>query len=241
MRLAKKIAESGVASRREAEKLIETGRVSVNGNIVATPVFFVDESHEIRVDGQLIQNKSAKIIIWKFYKPRGVITSQKDPQNRKNVLDFFPEKTGRIIYVGRLDYNSEGLLLFTNDGNVARKMELPSTGLKRTYHARILGRLTDDSLKKLKNGITINGIKYGPVEIIRDPNDSAQSANRWITVTISEGKNREIRKIMEHFGCVVNRLIRIAYGPFCLNSMLPGQIVQIPDQEIKKNLKFYAL
>ncbi|MDR2681462.1 MAG: rRNA pseudouridine synthase [Holosporaceae bacterium] len=237
MRLAKKIAESGVASRREAEKLIESGRVSVNGIVVNTPVFFVDESSEIRVDGTLIHRKSDEIIIWKFYKPRGVITTKKDPQNRRTVFDFFPEKNGRILYVGRLDYNSEGLLLFTNDGNVARKMELPSTGLKRTYRARISGKLSDDSLEKLKNGITVNEIKYGPVEVTMDPNDNAKSANRWITVTISEGKNREVRKLMEHFGCRVNRLVRIAYGPFQLGTLSPGQIVRVPDKEIKHFLK----
>ncbi|MDR3179860.1 MAG: rRNA pseudouridine synthase [Holosporaceae bacterium] len=241
IRLAKRIAESGIASRRESERLIESGRVSVDGNIVNTPVFFVDDSHEIRVDGELIQPRSDKIIIWKFYKPRGVITTKKDPQNRKTVFDFFPEKNERIIHVGRLDYNSEGLLLFTNNGNVARKMELPSTGLKRTYRARILGKLTDDSLKKLKNGITIDGIKYGPVEIVTNPNVNAQAANRWITLTLSEGKNREVRRLMEHCGCTVNRLIRVAYGPFRLDPLLPGQIIRVPEKETKKILKFYAL
>ncbi|GHU19969.1 hypothetical protein FACS189472_10530 [Alphaproteobacteria bacterium] len=236
-RLAKRIAESGCASRREAERLIESGRVSVDGQVINTPVFFVDESNDIRVDGESISTKSEEVIIWKFHKPKGVITTKTDPKNRKTVFDFFADKIGRLLYIGRLDYNSEGLLLFTNNGDVARKMELPSTGLSRTYRARILGKLTDESIRKLEKGITIDKIKYGPVEILVDNNDDYKSANRWISITISEGKNREVRKIMEHFGCAVNRLIRVSYGPFQLGNLHTGKITRVKNSETKAFLK----
>ncbi|GHU15815.1 hypothetical protein FACS189449_13580 [Alphaproteobacteria bacterium] len=236
-RLAKRIAESGCASRREAERLIESGRVSVDGQVINTPVFFVDESNEIRVGGESIAGKSEEVIIWKFHKPKGVITTKTDPQNRKTVFDFFGDKIGRLLYVGRLDYNSEGLLLFTNNGDVARKMELPSTGLTRTYRARILGKLTDESIRKLENGVTIDKVKYAPVEILVDRNDDHKSTNRWISITISEGKNREVRKIMEHFGCTVNRLIRVSYGPFQLGNLPSGEITRVKNHEVKTFLK----
>ncbi|GHT93488.1 hypothetical protein FACS1894122_08790 [Alphaproteobacteria bacterium] len=240
-RLAKRIAESGRASRREAERLIESGRVSVDGRVINTPVFFVDESCEICVDGESISTKSEEVIIWKFHKPRGVITTKNDPQKRKTVFDFFADKIGRLLYIGRLDYNSEGLLLFTNNGDVARKMELPSTGFARTYRARILGKLTDESIRKLENGLTIDKVKYGPVEILVDSNDDYKSANRWISITISEGKNREIRKIMEHFGCTVNRLIRVSYGPFQLENLPSGEIIRVKNHEVKMLLKKLGL
>jgi 23S rRNA pseudouridine2605 synthase len=235
MRLGKKIAESGIASRREAEKLIEAGRVAVDGQVATTPVFFVTDQSEISVDGKSISSKPAETIIWKFHKPRGAITTRNDPQNRKTVFDFFPDTGQRLIYIGRLDYNSEGLLLFTNNGDVARKLELPSTALKRVYRAKIFGELTDEKIRKLENGITVDGIKYKPSEIKRD--GPADKANSWIAVTLSEGKNREIRKMAESVGCVVNRLIRISYGPFSLGALPSGGIARVPEKETAKLLK----
>ena len=239
IRLAKKIAESGIASRREAERLIESGRITVDGEIITTPVFFVNGENVICVDGKRISEKSDKIIIWKFYKPRGIIASKKDTQNRKTVFDFFDKKNDRLLYIGRLDYNSEGLLLFTNNGDIARKMELPSTALKRVYKARIFGNLSEDAVRKMKRGVTVKGIKYGSVEVKIDKRDSSEksSSNIWVTVSLSEGKNREIRKIMDHFGCTVNRLIRISYGPFKLNDLKSGEVSRADKKDVDKFIK----
>jgi 23S rRNA pseudouridine2605 synthase len=236
VRIAKKIAESGIASRREAEKLIETGRVAVDGEVVKTPVFFVTDQSKITIDGKEIGKKSKEIIIWKFHKPKGVITAKSDETNRRTVFDFFPNiAEHRLLYVGRLDYNSEGLLLFANNGDLARKLELPSTGLKRTYRGRIFGNLTEEKIRQLKNGVTVDGIKYGSVDVV--VNADGGRANSWITATLSEGKNREIRKIMEYVGCIVNRLIRISYGPFTLGDLKPGDVVRASRKEIDNLLK----
>ncbi|MDR1375487.1 MAG: rRNA pseudouridine synthase [Holosporaceae bacterium] len=232
-RLAKKIAASGVASRREAEKLIEAGRVLVNGESVKTPVFFVTDQDKILIDGKNISSISEEIIIWKFYKPPGVITTKHDPQNRKTVFDFFPNIDGRLLYVGRLDYNSEGLLLFTNNGNLARKLELPSTGLKRTYLARFRGNFPETGIRDLKNGIVLNGTRYRPIDI-KLQMARTSVVNSWATVTLFEGKNREIRKVMEHFGCQVSRLVRVGYGPFKLGNLSPGKFSRVSDAEVLK-------
>jgi 23S rRNA pseudouridine2605 synthase len=237
IRLAKRIAESGVASRREAEKLIEDGQVVVDGETVKTPVFFVTNQAEILVRGKIIPPKSEEIIIWKYHKPKGVLTTKKDPQNRRTVFEDLGDLGNlgdlgdfrqRFIYIGRLDYNSEGLLLFTNNGDVARKMELPSTGLRRVYRVRIFGNLSEEKIQKLRKGVVIDGIRYGSADVKVDK----QSANSWITVTISEGKNREIRRMMEYIGCEVSRLIRIGYGPFQLNDLPSGSIRRASPQEM---------
>jgi 23S rRNA pseudouridine2605 synthase len=244
VRLAKRIAECGIASRREAERLIEAGRVAVNGQIIATPVFFVNDLSKISVDGKIIDRKSEKIIVWKFYKPRGVLTTRTDPQNRRTVFDFVNKKTmgacadQRLLYVGRLDYTSEGLLLFTNSGDIARKMELPSTGLKRVYRVRIFGHLSKEKIRALKNGITIDGIRYGSISVKIDNFDGdsnnaySKRANFWTTITLNEGKNREIKKVMKYFGCRVSRLLRIKYGPFSLENLVPGTVQQASGREI---------
>ncbi|MDR1334104.1 MAG: rRNA pseudouridine synthase [Holosporaceae bacterium] len=230
VRLAKRIAESGVASRREAERLIESGQVVVDGQTIRTPVFFVTDQMEILVSGKIIPPKSEEIIIWKYHKPRGVITTKKDPQNRKTVFEGLKNFNQRFIYIGRLDCNSEGLLLFTNNGDIARKMELPSTGMKRVYRVRIFGNITEEKIQKLKKGVVIDGIRYGSADIKIDK----RAMNSWITVTISEGKNREIRKMMEYAGCEVSRLIRISYGPFQLNNLPSGSIKQASAQEMSR-------
>jgi 23S rRNA pseudouridine2605 synthase len=262
VRLAKIIAESGVASRREAERLIEAGRVAVDDIIVRTPVFFADDQNRITVDGKVIPGKAREICIWKFYKPIGVITSKRDHLNRKTVFDFLEEyfkKKGqteednrRVIYIGRLDCNSEGLLLFTNSGELARKAELPATGLKRTYKVRLYGKFPEDAPEKLKRGICIAGVRYGPVAIRteKDKKDpvsrelsgphkrlsSSNPANTKITVVLREGKNREIRKITEYFGCKVNKLVRTEYGPIEIGKMYPGEILLANPEETEKFL-----
>jgi 23S rRNA pseudouridine2605 synthase len=235
-RLAKRIAESGHASRREAEKLILSGRVTVNGQIISTPVFFVSDACDIRVDDRPI-TLGKETIIWKFHKPCEVITTKNDPQNRKTVFDFFDGKErGRFLYVGRLDINSEGLLLFTNNGNLARKLELPSSAIARSYRARIFGKLDDKIIHELKNGIFLDGIHYGPMQVTKY-SSKTESANFWALITICEGKNREIRKIMEYFGCSINRLIRVAYGPFELGNIPVGKSERVPQRDVLKLLK----
>jgi 23S rRNA pseudouridine2605 synthase len=236
IRLAKRIAEGGITSRRDAERLIKSGRVIVDGKIANTPVFLVTNRSKILIDGKKIPQKSQEIVIWKFYKPKGVITTRYDPKNRRTVFDFFPHLEQRLIHIGRLDYNSEGLLLFTNNGDIARKMELPSTGLERTYRVRILGKLTSEKIQKLKEGVVIDGIKYRSVDIKVDDAKLSRS-NSWITVILREGKNREVRKIMAHVGCIVSRLIRVGYGPFCLGNLSSGKILRASKSEIAKLLK----
>lgn len=239
-RLAKRIAESGAASRREAERLILQGRVKVDGNVVDTPVFFVTEQNQITIDNQLIKKKAKKITIWKMYKPIGVITSRVDHKGRPVVFDLF-KKAGisgndRLLYVGRLDCNSEGLLLFVNNGDLARKMELPTSAIGRTYRVRIFGDLTKEAIMHLKAGVTVDGVRYGPV-YIQEEKPRSMSKNHWITVTLHEGKNREIRKLMKYFGCEVNRLIRTNYGPFALGSLESGQIEKASVAEVHNFLQ----
>ena len=235
IRIAKKIAESGIASRREAERMIEQGRVTVNGELITSPVFFVDESHLIEVDGNRLPTSSKQICVWKMNKPCGYITTRFDPQGRKTVFDLFPKNiSDRILYVGRLDINSEGLLLFTNDGNLSRKLELPSTGLERTYKVRFFGKLSEDSIQKIKRGVVIDGIRYSGADIKVQPSKSG--SNNWATMTIKEGKNREVRKILEHFGCSVNKLIRLSYGSIKLGDLPLGKIQQVSESELRQLL-----
>ena len=234
MRIAKKIAKSGAASRREAERLIEEGRISVNGEIVTTPVFFVNDSHEIAIDGKPIGKKSEKLIVWKMNKPKGYLTTKRDPKGRKTVFDLFPKTDDRLLYIGRLDYNSEGLLLFTNDGNFSRKLELPSTGLERSYKVRFHGNLTKEKIEKLKDGVTVDGIHYGPIDVKILKQDKS---NNWAILTLKEGKNREIRKVLESLGCTVNRLIRISYGTVSLDNLQSGKVEKLSESEIRKLVK----
>lgn len=231
MRIAKKIAESGVASRREAERLIEEGRVSVDGEVVTTPVFFVDDSQEIAIDGKPIGNKSEKLVVWKMNKPKGYLTTKHDPKGRKTVFDLFPKVEDRLLYIGRLDYNSEGLLLFTNDGNFSRKLELPSTGLSRSYKVRFHGNLTKEKIEKLKKGVTVDKTHYGPIDVKIIKQDKS---NNWAILTLKEGKNREIRKVLESLDCTVNRLIRVSYGTVSLGNLPSGKVEQLSENEIQK-------
>ena len=214
-RVAKAMARAGIASRREVERLIGLGKVAVNGKILDTPAVLVTRDDVITVDGKPIGSAQATRV-WRYNKPAGLMTSHNDPQGRPTVFDALPSGLPRVISVGRLDLNTEGLLLLTNDGELSRALELPTTELVRQYRARARGRVSQLQLDSLKEGVTVDGIRYGPIEATLDKAKESEGnapANLWISVSITEGKNREVRKVLEHLGLTVNRLIRLAYGP----------------------------
>jgi 23S rRNA pseudouridine2605 synthase len=218
MRIAKAMARAGLCSRREAERWIADGRVSVDGEVLASPTRDVGPGDRVLVDGRPLP-AAAPPQLWRYYKPRGLVTTHRDPQGRPTVFEKLPPDLPRVVSVGRLDFNSEGLLLLTNDGALARHLELPATGWLRRYRVRAHGRITQDELDRLKDGVEIDGVRYGPVEAKLD---SVQGANVWLTLGLREGKNREVRRILATFGLEVNRLIRISYGPFQLLDLKPG-------------------
>lgn len=223
MRIAKYIARAGVCSRREAERLIEQGKVSLNGKVLDTPAITVSALDKIEVNGKALQALEAPRLFI-FHKPSGCITSNKDPQGRKTVFDYMPKELPRLITVGRLDYNSEGLLLMTNDGELARKLELPSNEYRRSYRVRAHGNTNDRALKRLEKGVTISGIHYEP---IKASFEKQQGANVWMRFELKEGKNREIRKICTYLQMEVNRLIRVSYGPYELGTLPKGAIREV--------------
>lgn len=233
-RLAKRIAQAGICSRRDAEKLILAGRVKVDGAIVSTPAFNVDDTNVVMVDGQVLSTKPPSRL-WGFYKPVGLITTHKDPQGRPTVFDGLPPQMPRVVSIGRLDLNSEGLLLLTNDSRLARHAELPTTQWPRYYRVRVFGEIMPDRLADLKNGITIEGIHYGRIEA---EIDRQSGRNTWLYITLYEGKNREIREVMRHLGLQVNRLIRVAYGPFQLQGHQPGDLWEISSSEFTSHFPF---
>jgi len=219
-RIAKFLARAGVASRRESERLIAAGQVQVNGTRLTTPAFKVTAADKVVVDGVLVVGKQPTRL-WRYNKPSGLVTSHKDEQDRKTVFETLPKDMGRVISVGRLDITSEGLLLLTNDGALARALELPSTGWARRYRARAFGVVTQEQLDTLKKGIKIDGILTRPIEAVLE---KQQRGNAWISVTIREGKNREVRRALDALGLKVNRLIRTSYGPFQLGTLAAGEI-----------------
>ncbi len=222
-RIAKVMARSGLCSRREAERWIVDGRVSVDGKTLDSPALTVTSDNHIAVDGKPMP-RAERTRLWRYHKPPGLLTSNRDPQGRPTVFDRIPRELGRVISVGRLDMTSEGLLLLTNDGGLARTLELPETGWTRRYRVRAYGRLEDSVLEKLEKGITVDGVKYGP---IKAEVESRKGANAWLSMSLKEGKNREIRKVLEHLGFSVNRLIRVAYGPFQLGRLKRGEVSEI--------------
>ncbi len=230
-RLAKRIAAAGVCSRREAEKLIEDGRVKVNGKTVATPAYNVVEGDAVSVNGKLLAAKEPTRL-WLYHKPAGLVTTHKDPEGRPTVFDALPKTMPRVISIGRLDLNSEGLLLLTNDGALARKLELPATGWIRRYRVRVFGRITQEMLAEMKRGIVAGGIHYGSIEASIDSQQKEGANNCWLTVALKEGKNREIRKVFEHFECQVSRLLRLSYGPFLLGSLPKGDIKEVTRKQL---------
>ncbi|HZV85529.1 MAG TPA: pseudouridine synthase [Brevundimonas sp.] len=238
-RIAKAMARAGIASRREVERLIGLGKVAVNGKILDTPAVLVTRDDVITVDGKPIGSAQATRV-WRYHKPAGLLTSHTDPAGRPTVFDALPSGLPRVISVGRLDLNTEGLLLLTNDGELSRALELPSTELVRQYRARARGRVSQLQLDSLKDGVTVDDVRYGPIEATLDKakggEDEKQSANLWISVSITEGKNREVRKVLEHLGLTVNRLIRLAYGPFQLGTLPVGSVEEVGPRVIRELL-----
>ena len=220
MRIAKAMARAGLCSRRDGERWIAEGRVVVNGKKLETAAHNVGPGDRVLVDGKPLP-MAEPMRLWRYYKPKGLVTTHRDPQGRPTVFDSLPEDLPRVVSVGRLDFNTEGLLLLTTDGELARHLELPSTGWLRRYRVRAHGRIAQAQLDGLKDGVEIDGIRYGPVEATLD---STQGSNVWLSVALREGKNREVRKILESLELTVNRLIRVSFGPFQLLDMKPGTV-----------------
>ena len=238
-RVAKALARAGVASRREVERLIAEGRVSLNGHILTTPAVKVGPDDELMLDGEIV-NKAEPTRLFRYHKPPGLLTSHTDPKGRPTVFAHLPEGLPRVVSIGRLDLASEGLLLLTNDGSLARALELPTTGLTRRYRARAFGHTTQEKLDKLKDGITVEGVRYGSIEATLDKaKDGVQGRNLWITVTLTEGKNREVRRVLEALDMKVNRLIRLSYGPFALGVLGIGGVEEVGPRVIREQLADY--
>jgi 23S rRNA pseudouridine2605 synthase len=235
-RIAKALARAGVGSRRDVEKLIAEGRVALNGQVLTTPAVKVDPGDILTVDGKVV-SEAEPARLFRYHKPPGLVATHKDPQGRPTVFQALPAGLPRLISVGRLDLNSEGLLLLTNDGGLARGLELPATGLMRRYRARAHGRITQERLDKLQDGVTVEGVRYGAIEARLDKaKEGPQGANLWLTVTLAEGKNREVRRVLEALGLKVNRLIRLSYGPFALGTLEVGEIEEVGPRVIREQL-----
>ncbi|MBY0355357.1 MAG: rRNA pseudouridine synthase [Rickettsiales bacterium] len=228
-RIAKVIARAGIASRRGAEELIEDGRVKVNGRVITSAALNVTSLDQISVDGHVLEDKEPSRL-WLYHKPAGLVTTHRDPQGRPTVFEHLPADLPRVISIGRLDLTSEGLLLLTNDGVLARHLEHPDTGWRRRYRVRIYQMPSASALAALARGITVEGVRYKPVQV--EPENGSRT-NIWLSVTLTEGKNREIRRVFEHLGHPVSRLIRVAYGPFQLGQLAPGAVKEIPRKVLK--------
>ncbi len=235
-RIAKVLSRAGVASRREAERMIEAGRVSVNGKVIDSPALNVTPRDKITVDGKPVEEPEAPCL-WLYHKPTGLVTTERDEKGRETVFDKLPEDMPRVMSVGRLDLNSEGLLLLTNDGGIKRKLELPSTGWVRKYRVRVNGKPEEAVLEKLRKGITVDGEAFQGMSVTLD---RQQGANAWLTIGLREGKNREIRRAMEAVGLTVNRLIRISYGPFRLGELKAGAVEEVKGRVLRDQLGLEA-
>jgi 23S rRNA pseudouridine2605 synthase len=223
MRIAKAMAHAGLCSRRDAEAWIAAGRVLVNGKVLTTPAHIISPDDKIVVDGEPLPAPQAPRL-WRYNKPRGLVTSHKDPQGRRTVFDALPPNLPRVVSIGRLDINTEGLLLLTTDGALARHLELPSTGWLRRYRVRAHGRVSEEALHGLRAGVTIDGVRYGPVEARID---REQGSNLWLTLSLREGQNREVKRLAEHLGLTVNRLIRLSFGPLALGDLDEGEVEEV--------------
>jgi 23S rRNA pseudouridine2605 synthase len=231
-RIAKWLSRAGIASRRDAEKLLADGKVSLNGTRVDHPATFVTPGDIVQVAGTVV-DAPGRARLWRYHKPDGLVTTHKDPEGRPTVFQKLPAGLPRVVSVGRLDLNSEGLLLLTNDGGLARQLELPSNGWLRRYRVRVHGEVNPDALKRLAGGVTIEGVRYGPIEAGLD---SKKGSNAWLTVSIHEGKNREIRRVMSHLNLGTTRLIRVAYGPFQLGNLERGTVAEVQPKVLREQL-----
>jgi 23S rRNA pseudouridine2605 synthase len=228
-RIAKLLARAGVASRREIERMIAEGRIALNGEKLTTPATLLTDLGGVTVDGKAVR-PAASTRLFRFYKPQGTITAVRDPKGRATIYDRFPPGLPRLMPVGRLDFMTEGLLLLTNDGELKRQLELPRTGVVRTYRARAYGRVSQDQLERLAEGVTIDGMHYGSINANLE---RRTGSNCWIEMSLTEGKNREVRRVLAHLGLQVSRLIRTAYGPFTIEGMEPGDVDEIDDAELQ--------
>jgi 23S rRNA pseudouridine2605 synthase len=231
-RIAKWLSRAGVASRRDAEKLLGEGRVRVNNAVVTHPATFITPGDLVVVNGTLIDPPD-RTRVWRYHKPDGLVTTHKDPQDRPTVFQRLPPELPRVVSVGRLDLNSEGLLLLTNDGALARKLELPANGWIRRYRVRAFGHVEPAALAALAQGVTIDGVRYGEIEAGLD---SRKGDNCWMSVGLREGRNREVRRVMAHLGLQVTRLIRVSYGPFQLGSLPRGAVDEVPTKVLREQL-----
>ncbi len=231
-RIAKRLARAGLCSRREAERWITAGRVKVDGKILETPACVVTAKSRIEVDGSPLAG-AEPTKLWRYHKPKGLLTTNSDPEGRATVFEKLPEDLPRVLSVGRLDLNTEGLLLLTNDGDLARFLELPSTGWRRRYRVRVHGSVNEKALARLADGVRIDGISYGGIEATLD---STQRGNSWLSLSLKEGKNREIRRVMEHLNLQVTRLIRLSYGPFQLGDLPRGEVSAVPRRILRDQL-----
>jgi 23S rRNA pseudouridine2605 synthase len=231
-RIAKVLARAGLCSRRDAERWIAEGRVRLDGKVLTTPAVNVTPESDIRVDGKPVPAPEPARL-WRYHKPAGLVTTHRDEKGRPTVFERLPPELPRLVSVGRLDLNSEGLLLLTNDGELARELELPARGWLRRYKARVHGAVESTALAALEKGITIDGVAYGPIHAALE---RQQGSNAWLTVSLREGKNREVRRVMEHLGLEVTRLIRLAYGPFQLGHLPRGAVEEVPRRVLREQL-----
>ncbi|RKF19227.1 rRNA pseudouridine synthase [Altericroceibacterium spongiae] len=233
-RIAKLLARAGVASRREVERMIGDGRIAIDGKVLDTPATILPNLKGVTVDGKAVA-KPDQTRIFAFHKPSGLITAERDPKGRATIYtalrNAMPKGSPRVMPIGRLDMNTEGLLLLTNDGELKRALELPANGVPRTYRARAFGDISQEQLEDLMDGITIDGVHYGSI----DANlERRTGRNQWIEMTLTEGKNREVRRVLEHLGLQVSRLVRTAYGPFELGDLPRGQAGEIKQADVER-------
>ena len=235
-RIAKLLARAGIASRREVERMIAEGRVAIGGRTVETPATILASLHGVAVDGKPVR-PAAPARLFRYHKPAGLLTAERDPKGRPTIYDRLPKGLPRVIPVGRLDLNTEGLLLLTTDGELKRQLELPATGVERSYRARAFGEISQERLESLIEGVEIDGVRYGPI----DANlERRTGRNQWIELRLCEGKNREVRRVLEHLGLQVSRLIRTAYGPFALSDLSAGAVDEVRQHDVvafRKTLK----
>jgi 23S rRNA pseudouridine2605 synthase len=236
-RIAKVMAAAGVCSRREAERLIEQGRVRVNGNTLTSPAFTVTPQDAIEVDGTTLKKRKATTLprLWRYHKPAGLITSHHDPEGRPTVFEYLPPHLPRVISVGRLDLDSEGLLLLTDSGELSRALELPRNAMDRTYRVRVNGQISEKHIHMLSRGVVVDEVKYRPITVVPDT-DKTTGRNRWLTVTLREGKNREIRRLFDYYGYPVSRLIRVGYAGLELGDLAENAVAEVPAHTVERLL-----